>query len=88
MMTYAGLGVPHLRLDCLCAHRPKLPNQGRSEVFERATRHEDGGHMAKMIRSTRLGEIISRPYDQLPEFRVKQDMFLIAGIVMIDSASD
>ena len=88
MMTYAGLGVPQLRLDYLCAHRSKLPNQGWPEVFERATRHEDDGHMAKMIRSTRLAEELSRPYDHLPEFRFKQGMFLIAGIAMIDSASD
>lgn len=88
MMTYAGLGVPQLRLDYLCAHRSKLPDQGWAEVFERATRHEDDGHMAKMIRSTRLCEELSRPYDHLPEFRVKQGMFLIAGIAMIDSASN
>lgn len=31
MMTYAGLGVPQLRLDYLCAHRSKLPDQGWAE---------------------------------------------------------
>lgn len=41
-----------------------------------------------MIRSTRLAEKISRPYGHLPELRIKQDMFLIAGIAMIDSAND
>lgn len=40
-----------------------------------------------MIRSTKVAEDISKPYDHLPEFRVKQDMFLIAGIAMIDSQS-
>lgn len=44
MMTYAGLGVPQLRLDYLCSHRSKLGPQGWPEVFERATRHEDDGH--------------------------------------------
>ncbi|KAI1501372.1 hypothetical protein F5X99DRAFT_383024 [Biscogniauxia marginata] len=87
MMTYAGLGVPELRLDYLCSHRSKLPNQGWPEVFERATRHEDDGHMAKMIRSTKVAEDICKPYDHLPEIRVKQHMCLIAGIAMIDSAS-
>jgi hypothetical protein len=43
--------------------------------------------MAKMIRSTALCEQICKPYDHLPEFRVKQHMHLIAGIAMIDSAS-
>lgn len=44
MMTYAGLGVPQLRLDYLCSHRSKLGPQGWPEVFERATRHADDGH--------------------------------------------
>lgn len=87
MMTYAGLGVPQLRLDYLCSHRSKLPDQGWPEVFDRATRHEDDGHMAKMIRATKVAEEICRPYDHLPEFRVKQHMCLIAGIAMIDSGS-
>lgn len=43
--------------------------------------------VAKMIRSTKVAEDISKPYDDLPEFRVKQNMFLIAGIAMIDSQS-
>lgn len=87
MMTYAGLGTPRLRLDYLCSHRSKLPGQTWETVFERATRHADDGHMAKMIRATKLAEQLSAPYDDLPEFRVKQDMFLTAGIAMIDSAS-
>ncbi|KAH6617171.1 hypothetical protein F5144DRAFT_623948 [Chaetomium tenue] len=88
MMTYAGMGAPKLRLDYLCAHRSKLPNQGWAEVFNRACYHEDDGHMSKMIRSTALSEVLSGPYDHRPEFRVKQHMFLKAGIAMIDSASD
>ncbi|ROV93897.1 hypothetical protein VPNG_09526 [Cytospora leucostoma] len=87
MMTYAGLGTPQLCLDYLCSHRSKLPGQTWETVFERATRHADDGHMAKMIRTTKLAEQLSKPYDHLPEFRVKQDMFLIAGVAMIDSAS-
>lgn len=87
MMTYAGMGTPQLRLDYLCSHRSRLPNQGWAEVFERACLHEDDGHMSKMIRSTKLAQDISKPYDHLPEFRVKQDMFLTAGIAMIDSGT-
>jgi len=87
MMTYACMGSPELNLEYVSAHRSKLSNQGWAEVFERATRHEDDGHMAKMIRSTKLAEELSEPYDHLPEFRVKQNMFLTAGIAMIDSGS-
>ena len=87
LMTYAGLGVPQLRLDYLCSHRSKLPNQGWSDVFQRATLHKDDGHMAKMIRSTKFAEEVSQKFDHRSEFRVKQHMFLIAAIAMIDSAS-
>lgn len=87
MLTYAGMGCPKLRLDYLRSHRSKLPNQTWDDVFRRACYHEDDGHMSKMIRSTNLAEVVSRPYDHLPEFRVKQDAFLTAGIAMIDSAS-
>ncbi|KAJ5212813.1 uncharacterized protein N7498_004459 [Penicillium cinerascens] len=88
MMTYAGMGCPQLRLDYLCSHRSKLPNQGWGEVFDRACYHEDDGHMSKMIRLTKLSQDLSEQYDCLPEFRVKKHMFLIAGIAMIDSASE
>ena len=56
MITYAGMGTPELRLDYLCSHRSKLPNQGWADVFERATYDEDDGHIAKMIRSTKLAK--------------------------------
>ncbi|KAI8633674.1 hypothetical protein F5Y19DRAFT_461999 [Xylariaceae sp. FL1651] len=87
MLTYAGMGCPQLRLDYLCSHRSKLPKQGWTEVFDRACYHEDDGHMSKMIRSTMLAEELSSPYNHLREFRVKKDMFLTAGIAMIDSGS-
>lgn len=87
MMTYAGMGCPEPRMDYLCSHKSKFPNQGWAEVFQRACLHEDDGHMAKMIRSTKLSQELSQPYDHLSEFRVKQDAFLTAGIAMIDSAS-
>ncbi|KAJ4287773.1 hypothetical protein N0V90_012477 [Kalmusia sp. IMI 367209] len=88
MMTYAGLGVPELNIPYLLSHRSKLPNQGWSEIFARACLHEDDGHMAKMIRSTALCERICKPYDHLPEFRIKQGMFLPAATAMIDSGSE
>ena len=82
------MGTAQIRLDYLCSHRSKLPNQGWPEVFERTCRHPDDRHMAKMISATKLAEDVSKPYDHLPEFRVKQNMFLTAGIAMIDSACE
>ena len=54
LLSYAGQGTPELRLDWLKSHPSKYPNQGWAEVFDRATRHEDDGHMSKLIRGYRL----------------------------------
>lgn len=85
MLTYAGMGCPTINLDWLSSHPPKLPNQGWAEIFARACLHEDDGHFAKLIRCTAHAQRVSAPYDHLPEFRVKQNMFLAAGNAMIDS---
>ncbi|OQD63897.1 hypothetical protein PENPOL_c008G00514 [Penicillium polonicum] len=87
LMSYASQGAPELRLDWLASHLSKLPNQGWDEVFDRACYHEDDGHMAKLIRCMAHSQDTSKPYNHLPEFRVKQPLFLTAGIAAIDSAS-
>ena len=86
-MTYAGMGAPEPNFDWLLSHPSKLPNQTWATVFERVCYHEDDGHMCKMIRVMRHAENVSKPYDHLPEFKVKQDMFLPAAIAAIDSGS-
>ena len=87
MMTYAGMGCPEPRWDWLLSHPSKLPNQSWDTVFDRACYHEDDGHMAKMIRCMRHTMRTSKEYDHLPEFRVKQEMFLPAAVAAIDSGS-
>ncbi len=81
------MGAPEPRFDWLLSHPSKLPNQTWASVFERACYHEDDGHMSKMIRVMKHAENVSKPYDHLPEFRVKQRMFLPAAIAAIDSGS-
>jgi hypothetical protein len=87
LMSYAGMGCPEPHLDYIASHHSRLPHQNWEEVFARACLHEDDGHMAKMIRCMRQAEKISKPYDDLPEFRVKQDLFLKAAVAAIDSGS-
>jgi hypothetical protein len=87
LMSYASQGAPELRLDWLASHVSKLPNQGWDEVFDRACYHEGDGHMAKLIRCMAHSQDTSKPYNHLLEFRVKQPVFLTAGIAAIDSAS-
>ncbi|KAH8821288.1 hypothetical protein F5884DRAFT_82511 [Xylogone sp. PMI_703] len=87
LMTYVANGAPEIRLDWLATHPSKLKNQSWDEVFDRAAYHEDDGHMSKLIRGIAHAEKTSKPYDHLPEFRIKQPLFLIAGIAAIDSGS-
>lgn len=43
--------------------------------------------MCKMIRVMKHAQNVSKPYNHLPEFKVKQEMFLPAAIAAIDSGS-
>lgn len=89
LMTYAGMGAPQLRLDYIASHRSRLGDgQGWPQVLARACEHADDGHMIKLIRSTKMAEEVSRPYDHLDEFRVKQPLFLQAAVAMIDSGTE
>ena len=86
-MTYAGMGAPEPNFDWLLSHPSKLRNQTWATVFDRVCYHEDDGHMCKMIRVMKHAENVSKPYDHLPQFKVKQGMFLPAAIAAIDSGS-
>ena len=86
-MTYAGMRAPEPKSDWLLSHPSKLPNQTWATVFDRACYHEDDGHMSKMICVMKQAEDISNAYEHLPEFKVKQYMFLPAAIAAIDSGS-
>jgi len=86
-MTYAGMGAPEPDFDRLLSHPSRLPSQSWATVFDRACNHEDDGHMCKMIRAMKHAQTLSEPYDHLPEFKVKQHVFLPAAIAAIDSGS-
>jgi hypothetical protein len=82
------MGSPLPQIDHLMAHKPKVANSGWDEICARACLHEDDGHMIKLIRALKHGEAVSKPYDHLPEFRMKQNMFLVAANAAIDSGSE
>ena len=82
------MGAPPPNLSWLLSHPSKLPNQSWATVFNRACHHSDDGHMCKMIRAIKHAEDVSKAYDHLPEFKVKQDMFLPAAIAAMDSGSE
>ena len=87
LMLYAGMGCPSPKIDWLMSQKPKDQLDDWTKVFERACKHEDDGHMSKLVRCIAHGREISEKWDHLPEFRMKQDMFLPAANAALDSAT-
>ena len=87
MMLYAGMGCPEPRMDWVMQQKPMVPASVNSwdEIHKRACRHEDDGHMSKLVRVIAHAGVISKKYDHLPEFRMKQDTFLPAANAALDS---
>lgn len=87
-MLYASMGCPNPRMDWLLSQKPKLPVSNWAILFQRACIHEDDGHMSKLVRAIAHAEKVSKPFDHLPEFKMKQNMFLPAAAAALDSGSD
>ncbi|KAL9130125.1 MAG: hypothetical protein Q9217_001599 [Psora testacea] len=87
LMLYAGMGCPTPKIDWLMQQKPMVPSSADSwdEILKRACRHEDDGHMSKLVRCIAHTRVISEKYDHLPEFRMKQNMFLPAANAALDS---
>lgn len=88
LMMYAAMGCPVPKMEWVLSHKPRYPNTDWNQVIQRVLNHKDDGHMAKLIRAIKHAEEVSAPYNHMPEFRVKQNMFLPAAIAAIDSSSD
>ena len=85
LKSYAGLGTPAPNFDWLLFHPSKLPNQNWATVFKRAGHHADDGHKCKVIRGMKHAENVWKPFNHLPDFKVKQNVYLPAAIAAIDS---
>lgn len=87
LMLYAGMGCPAPKMEWLMSQKPAAQLDDWPAVFARACRHEDDGHMSKLVRCIAHSREISEKYDHLPEFRMKQDMFLPAANAALDSVT-
>jgi len=87
-MLWAGTGCPKPNLPHLLSHKPKIEGCGWERIFERVCKHEDDGHMIKLIRALKNAETVSKPYENEEIFRFKQDMFLVAANAAVDSGSE
>ncbi|KAI9698118.1 MAG: hypothetical protein M1820_007626 [Bogoriella megaspora] len=84
LALYASRKSPDLLLDEIRNYKPKRPS-GWEGVFERVREFLDDGHGSKLVRTLAHGEKVSRPYEQQDGFRIKGDMFLTLGHMVIDS---
>lgn len=85
----AGVGCPEPHLEHTLEHDPKVAGGSDwEEIFAQACEQRDDGHMIKFIRALKHGENVSKPYDHVDAFRLKQAMFLIGANATMDSVSE
>ncbi|KAK5108264.1 hypothetical protein LTR62_008648 [Meristemomyces frigidus] len=84
LAMYASRKSPAIRMDLVREYKPKQ-NSGWEEIENRVTALEDDGHASKLVRALAHGQAICTPYEDRPEFRVKQDDWLLMGHMAIDS---
>lgn len=88
LALYAGAGCPAFDLPYTLAHVPKVQGGTWESIVKRSWVQPDDSHMCKAIRALANAQKISVPYDERPEFKLKQDMFLPLANAMIDCGSE
>jgi len=86
---YASRGSPGLLLDEIRNYKPKVPSQDPEDpwkdIIGRVCQFEDDGHGSKLVRALAHGQRICKPYEDRPEFVLKQTDWLQMGHMTIDS---
>ncbi|ORY19300.1 hypothetical protein BCR34DRAFT_621122 [Clohesyomyces aquaticus] len=86
LAMYASRQSPALLLDEITNYHPKAGNAaGWEDVFERARKFEDDGHLSKLVRALAHGEKFCKEYEGREGFLVKGDMWRKLGHMAIDS---
>lgn len=79
LAMFTSRRAPEPLLDEIVNYRPKHPDGGWEDIFNRVLEHEDDGHASKLVRALRHGEEICQPYSDDPNFRIKNIMWLQLG---------
>ncbi|KAI9685040.1 MAG: hypothetical protein M1822_005432 [Bathelium mastoideum] len=88
LTMYASRRSPALLLNEITDYRPRQPTADWEPLFQRAVATEDDGHTAKLVRALAHGQRISAPYEHKDAFRIKGDMWLQLGHMVMDSVED
>ncbi|KAF9874679.1 hypothetical protein CkaCkLH20_07816 [Colletotrichum karsti] len=87
IMLYIAMGCPKLDLSVVRTYKPRKGPGGWADAIERGLNYKDDGHGCKIIRALIHAQDVSRPYENRPEFRVKQDDFVKAATAVAESWS-
>ncbi|OAL71353.1 hypothetical protein A7D00_4254 [Trichophyton violaceum] len=83
LLTYVSRGCTEPHLEDITNYPAKLDWKG---VFkETVALKQDDGHAAKFIRHIAHGEKVCKPYEEKDGFRIKGDMWLKLGNMLVDS---
>jgi hypothetical protein len=88
LVNYLGRNSITLRPQDIESYQPKNPNDGWSEIFERATLFEDDGHTSKLVRAIAFGEKFCKPYEGRDGFVVKGDWWEKMAHMAIDAVEN
>ncbi|KAK2869685.1 hypothetical protein FQN49_003117 [Arthroderma sp. PD_2] len=85
LLVYVSRGCVEPRLEDITNYVPK---RSWDEVFKKTvTLEQDDGHAAKFVRHVAHAEKLCKPYEGKDGFRIKGDMWLKLGSMLVDSVS-
>lgn len=84
LTMYASRRAPELLTKEITNYKPKQPGDWQS-LFDRINEYGDDGHASKLVRITAAAEKLSAKYNDTLDLRLKGDMFLKIGHMVVDS---
>lgn len=91
LVWYAASGAVELRLDDIIHYRPdKSAGMDWTALFRAVLTEHDDGHLAKLVRALKGGEILQKSFDNESDdaFPVKGDLWLKIAQMGYDSTAD
>ncbi|KAH7356199.1 hypothetical protein BKA66DRAFT_595891 [Pyrenochaeta sp. MPI-SDFR-AT-0127] len=88
IISYAARGSPSLRSEEVMNYSPKKPTTEWGQLFKRVNAFSDDSHVCKLIRALANGAQACKPYEGNPRFPMKNDMFLQAAHIALDSTEN
>ena len=79
LAMYASRRCPEPLMDEIVDYKPKNPQAGWDNIFERVKNYDDDGHAAKLVRALAHGEQICKGFEGNDAFRIKANMWLKMG---------